>query len=322
MNTDARLAVSDVVGQRADDRAAITHKLRERVKELTCLYGVARLADRYPDSIDGFLSGVAQLLPPAWQYPEVTHALIIFRGRVFGSGMQADRSVAVQAAPIRLADVVLGEIKMTYTEARPPAFEGPFLQEERALLDAVAEYVATISRRIEAEAKLVEMNGLLQVERASLRETNAALRTVLSRIGEEKMELCRDLNANVEKVLLPVVQAISMELPPQKRDYAALLKNSLLDITSPMTRSLTRMAPPLTPAETAICTMIRNGLRTKEIARLKGISAATVNRHREHIRRKLGLANRAVNLTTWLQDQACVLRGGTAQALDSPGGAV
>jgi DNA-binding CsgD family transcriptional regulator len=50
-----------------------------------------------------------------------------------------------------------------------------------------------------------------------------------------------------------------------------------------------------------ICNMIRNGLQTKEIAELCTISLATVNRHREHIRRKLGITNSKRNLVTYLQ---------------------
>jgi DNA-binding CsgD family transcriptional regulator len=281
----------------------IEHALRERVKELSCLYGVARLAEQGAGSVGSFLQGVVELLPPAWQYPEVTRAAIIYRGHRFESHAAAGPEVAVQTAPIRVADEGVGEIRVMYVERCPDAFEGPFLREERALVDGLAEYVATITRRIEAESLLVESNRLLQLEREALRESNVALRTVLARIGDERQELHRDLHANVEKVLLPVIQAISMELSPQKRAYATLLRSSLLDITSPLTRGLARLAPPLTPAETSICSMIRNGLRTKEIARLRGISAMTVNRHREHIRRKLGLANQAVNLTTWLQNQ-------------------
>jgi len=47
--------------------------------------------------------------------------------------------------------------------------------------------------------------------------------------------------------------------------------------------------------------MIRNGMRTKEIAQTRGISAATTNRHRENIRRKLKITNDDVNLATYLQ---------------------
>ena len=47
--------------------------------------------------------------------------------------------------------------------------------------------------------------------------------------------------------------------------------------------------------------MIRNGLRTKEIAQMQGVSMATINRHREHIRQKLEITNKEINLTTFLQ---------------------
>jgi DNA-binding CsgD family transcriptional regulator len=57
----------------------------------------------------------------------------------------------------------------------------------------------------------------------------------------------------------------------------------------------------MTPTEIAICNMIRNGMRTKEIAEMRGISEATINRHREKIRRKLKITNQDVNLATFLQ---------------------
>jgi DNA-binding NarL/FixJ family response regulator len=57
----------------------------------------------------------------------------------------------------------------------------------------------------------------------------------------------------------------------------------------------------MTPTEIAINNMIRNGMRTKEIAEMRGVSEATINRHREKIRRKLKLTNQDTNLATFLQ---------------------
>ena len=79
-----------------------------------------------------------------------------------------------------------GEVAIFYREERPAADEGPFLKEERALLDAVAERIGTIAMRISAERELQEINKQLTLERKALQETNAALRTVLARIEEEK----------------------------------------------------------------------------------------------------------------------------------------
>jgi DNA-binding CsgD family transcriptional regulator len=57
----------------------------------------------------------------------------------------------------------------------------------------------------------------------------------------------------------------------------------------------------LTPTEIAICNMIRTGMRTKEIAGIRGVSESTVNRQREKIRQKLKITNQEINLATFLQ---------------------
>ncbi|WP_413873434.1 helix-turn-helix transcriptional regulator [Desulfobacula sp.] len=46
--------------------------------------------------------------------------------------------------------------------------------------------------------------------------------------------------------------------------------------------------------------MIKSGLKTKEISKLRHISSSTVNRHRERIRKKLGITNEDINLATYL----------------------
>jgi len=282
------------------DPARVVHNLGERIKELNCLYGIAQLAERHPQSIEGVLAGAARILPAAWQYPETASARIRFRGRVYDSpGFRESRWR--QAAGIVVGGEPAGEVAVCYREERPASFEGPFLREERALLNAVADHLGSLAQRIAAERKLQEINRLLTVEREALREANSALRTVLAKIDEEKRELSRDIHANVEKVLLPILHALALEVPAAKRAYVDLLRTNLTDITAPFTNRLASAFRTLTPTEVAICHLIRSGLRTKDIARLRGIAPATVNRHREHCRRKLGLTRRGLNLTTYLQ---------------------
>jgi DNA-binding CsgD family transcriptional regulator len=80
-----------------------------------------------------------------------------------------------------------------------------------------------------------------------------------------------------------------------------ILQTNLEEITSPFISQLSHFYHSMTPTEIAICNMIRNGMRTKEIADMRGISEATVNRHREKIRRKLKITNQDINLATFLQ---------------------
>ncbi|MCG6535994.1 MAG: helix-turn-helix transcriptional regulator, partial [Syntrophales bacterium LBB04] len=184
---------------------------------------------------------------------------------------------------------------------RPPADEGPFLREERALLDEVAERISAIAMRISAESELQEINKQLSVERTALQETNAALKTILTRIEEEKQDIYKSMHANIEKIIMPIIHALALEVPKTQRKYVDILRTNLEEITSPFISHLSHQFQALTPTEVNICNMIRNGMRTKDIAELRGVSVATVNRHREHIRRKLRITNNEVNLATYLQ---------------------
>ena len=175
------------------------------------------------------------------------------------------------------------------------------MREERLLLDAIAEQIGKTAVRISAEQELRELNKQLTVERKALQEANAALRAVLQRIEEEKMDIKKNVQANVEKILMPILHALSLELPRSHKKYVEILRTNLEEIASPFINQLSRRFLSLTPTEIKICKLIRNGMRTKEIAQIQGVSEATINRHREHIRSKLDIINRDVNLATYLQ---------------------
>ncbi|MCK5255149.1 MAG: LuxR family transcriptional regulator, partial [Deltaproteobacteria bacterium] len=167
------------------DPAKIEIALHERIKELNCLYGISLLAERYGDSIDDLLRNLVKILPPSWQYPEITCARIVFKGKTYKShGFKVTKWR--QSSRIFMYNEPVGEVEVLYLEGCPPEDEGPFLKEERVLIDAVAEQIGKIAMRIAAEHELHEINKQLTVERKALQETNAALRTVLTRIEEEK----------------------------------------------------------------------------------------------------------------------------------------
>jgi len=274
--------------------------LRERIKELNCLYLVSQLAERHLHSLDELLQELVNFLPYSWQYPEITCARILFDGKTYKSNGFKVTSWR-QSSQIYMYRKVVGEVGIFYLEECPPDDEGPFMKEERALLDAVAEHIGTIATRISADLELQESNRQLKLEREALQESNIALRAVLSRIEQEKQEIYRDININVEKILKPILQALVLQLPPAQKKYVEMLQTNLEEITSPFISRLSLSYHSMTPTEIAICNMIRIGMRTKEIAEMRGVSQATINRHREKIRRKLKITNQDVNLATLLQ---------------------
>ncbi len=282
------------------DPAKIEVALLERIKELNCMYGMAILAERYSDSIEDFLQNLVNILPPSWQYSEITCARILFDGKTYKSRV-FKVSKWRQSSRILLYNEPMGEVEVFYLEERPPENEGPFLREERLLLDTISEQIGKTAVRIFGEQELKELNKQLTVERKALQEANAALRAVLEKIEEEKINIKKNVQANVEKILMPILHALSLELPRSQKKYVEILRTNLEEITSPFINHLSRSFLSLTPTEIKICKLIRNGMRTKEIAQIQGVSMATINRHREHIRRKLDIVNRDVNLATYLQ---------------------
>jgi pyruvate,water dikinase len=116
----------------------LLHDLRERAKELNCLYEVQELLGNPSITIDEILQGIIQVIPPGWQYPDVCQAEIVYDGKIFRSaGFLA--SPWVQSADIVVQDEPIGRISVYYSEERPRSDEGPFLKEERKLINTIAE---------------------------------------------------------------------------------------------------------------------------------------------------------------------------------------
>jgi pyruvate,water dikinase len=125
----------------------ILHDLQERAKELNCLYRVDEILGREEAPVDDVLREIVTTIPAGWQFPDVTAARMTVGGRVY-EPPGFEPSAWVMAAPLETRDEEIGRIEVYYTEPMPRADEGPFLKEERKLLDALAERVAHfVSRR-------------------------------------------------------------------------------------------------------------------------------------------------------------------------------
>ena len=121
-------------GDAAMDR--LLRDLNERAKELSCLYRVdeaLRLDVPLPDR----LRLAAEALPAGWQYPAACEARIVLGGHDVRTEGFAE-TAWVQKAPIVVQGETAGEVEVCYTSAMPEADEGPFLKEERKLIDTIA----------------------------------------------------------------------------------------------------------------------------------------------------------------------------------------
>ena len=166
-----------------------------------------------------------------------------------------------------------------------------FLKENEKITRCIS-ILHDISERKEAEE-------LLQKQKKDLEFKNIALREVLGQIELEKKLVKDNVIANAEKLLLPIIEKI--RLKGESRKYIKLLRKGLKELTSSFGAKLTEKEAKLTSREIEICNMIKNGLVSVEIADLLNLSLRTIEKHRAHIRKKLGIAKKGANLVSFLK---------------------
>lgn len=119
----------------------ILEALHERAKELNCLYRVDEILSQTSKSAEEVCGELVEALPSGWQYPDNCHARMTL-GEFMCHSPSYQESPWCLAADILVEGVRVGEIAVCYTERKPEEDEGPFLREERRLINAVAERVA------------------------------------------------------------------------------------------------------------------------------------------------------------------------------------
>ena len=146
-----------------------THHLGERVKELNCLYGISRLVERPGISLEDILQGTVELFPPAWQYPEVTCARITLQGQEFRTENFRE-SRWRQTSDIIVLGQRIGTVEVCYLNERPESDEGPFLKEERSLIDAIAQTLGQATENRRVQERIQEQAAFLQTILDALRD--------------------------------------------------------------------------------------------------------------------------------------------------------
>jgi hypothetical protein len=128
--------------------------LKERAKELRCIYNVAAALSRREEPPQEVFQWVLDAIPPAWQFPENTTARIEYFGRTHALPDFVDTPWRLRS-PISIWRTDVGAIEVHYKQEKPVAWEGPFLKEERQLLDNIAhrlgEYLEWKQRELSGE---------------------------------------------------------------------------------------------------------------------------------------------------------------------------
>ncbi len=142
----------------------LMESLNERAKELNCLYRVDEVLADPTVSVNDVCRQLVAAIPPGWKYPEACAVRITL-------GNEQAETDQFRETPWQLTEAILadgveaGILTVCYTQEKPAADNGPFLKEERKLLNAIAQRVAFFFTRMNlriARENLLSTQNLLE----------------------------------------------------------------------------------------------------------------------------------------------------------------
>jgi DNA-binding CsgD family transcriptional regulator len=145
----------------SEEQTNLAHDLGERVKELDCIYRISYLAQLRGIPLNEILQRAVEAIPAGWQYPENTCARIIAGGREFKTETFEETGWR-QMRGIRGDGGVIGTVEVHYLEQRPGSYEGPFLKEERSLINTIAGMLGNIVELHEADENLRKVGQTIE----------------------------------------------------------------------------------------------------------------------------------------------------------------
>jgi PAS domain S-box-containing protein len=145
-----------------EEKGKLLHELRGRAKELACLCDISKLVEKPDVTLEEIVKETVNLLPPAWQYPDIACARIVIENQEFTTENFTETRWK-QQADIKVLTRKAGFVEVCYLEKRPTSAEGPFLKEERDLIDAIAERLGRITERMKTQNDLGSSQERLRV---------------------------------------------------------------------------------------------------------------------------------------------------------------
>ncbi len=178
----------------------LLHDKGERVKELRCMYEVAELINT-GGTFEEICQKVVNVIPPGWHYPEITCGRIQFDDKEYTS--EAFRETEwCQCADIVVTKKIRGKIEVYYTSKCPELDEGPFLLEERNLINGIARALG-----VSLERQLLDKHR--ENIEAQLRQTQK-----MDAIGQLTGGIAHDFN-NILGIILGNVSLLKPEVPTE-----------------------------------------------------------------------------------------------------------
>lgn len=191
-------------------------QLKERVKELKCLYELSRLAHDEESDLKAILSRTIRILTPALQFPQFAEAKITLQNDVYMSKRFSESEYTI-SVPMNLGKKLKGSVEVGYRKIKNGSKGNPFLTEEKRLLKTVAGELSVLIRRTIAEEEKRKLQGQLkQLER-------------LAFVGELSAGIAHELNEPLGRILgfAQLIKKAGGLNDQQEEDIERIVKASL-----------------------------------------------------------------------------------------------
>ena len=153
INKELSREIDELKNANKEKLGHVSNSLRERIKELKCLYDISSFRDGTNFSLDEILQTIVDFIPPAVQYSEIACARIIFDQFEYTTKNYKETKWKL-SQEINVNNKQIGALEVCYLEEKSELAEGPFLKEAKNLIAAIAESTAQIIEREWAEIEI------------------------------------------------------------------------------------------------------------------------------------------------------------------------
>jgi two-component system, NtrC family, sensor kinase len=191
-------------------------KLRERVKELRCLYDLSKIALREGSDVDSILNKTLEILPRAMQFTEMAEVSIMYRKKLYATIGFKKCNVKISATiGIGKSDGILQVGYRPFPKASK--LKSAFLMEEKKLIKMVASELSQFIKRASVEENSKNLEMQLQHSKR------------LAFVGELSAGIAHELNEPLGRILgfAQLVQKNGALSEQQSNDIDRIIKASL-----------------------------------------------------------------------------------------------
>jgi len=240
--------IAQNLGLAAADRRAQA-ALKERIKELTCLYNIAKTTEKTDLTLQESLNQIVMLLPPALQFPEIAHARIVLDNQTFETKNIKEEKNNL-SADIIINKIKRGYVEVIYSEEKTDVEMSPFLVEEQSLIDAVARELSLFIERKQTHDERQKLQDQLrhadrlatigQLAAGVAHELNEPLGSILgfSQLLLKTPGLTKQTQKDIQKIISASLYAreivknlmiFARQMPPQKSqvDLNQIVSNAI-----------------------------------------------------------------------------------------------